>query len=634
MFGVPGAAESVPASYRDAFGKVRDISPSARAAVARAMGVEPDPVPPVVVARRGAALDRRGELTLEDGTALGMLDAVPRDAPFGYHVLRLPDGAQQTLITGPGRCHLPDGLRDWGWAIQLAATRSGASWGIGDLGDLRDLAIWSADVGAGFVAVGPLNAPNPGPNPDPSPYFPSTRRFGNPIHLRVDDVPGASAAGPEDLARAGRALNDGALVDRPAALELKLRALGRIWEAGTDRATFESWRREQGEPLEHWSTFVVLCERLGTDWRSWPEAYRRPTPAVLAEAARDQAERVAFHAWVQWCFDLQLRTASGPVRRIADMPVGVDPGGFDAWDWQDDFAPGLTIGVPPDRFNLAGQDWGMPAFSLAALRRAAYRPFIETLRAQLRHAGGLRIDHVLGLFRLWCIPDGSDATEGAYVHLPTDELLEVVALESVRAGAVVIGEDLGTVPAGVRPELRRRRILSTRLALFERVPPASYPVRAMAGVTTHDLPTIAGLVSGTDLADQRAAGITPDPKGGATLLARLRSAAGVGEAAGALALSVALHRALAASPSMLVAATLEDAIGVERRPNLPGTLASQRPNWSIPLRVRVDELASDPNVGVLVDAMVRGGRDVIDEVYGSMPMDEPVDDYLERVRGR
>lgn len=597
------AADPVPARFRDAFGTVRDVSPASRAAVAQAMGVERDAIPPVVLARRGATLERPGELTLEDGTNLGRRETVPPDAPFGYHALVLADGSQQTLITGPGRCHLPAGLREWGWAIQLAATRSRSSWGIGDLSDLREFASWSAAVGAGFVAVSPLNAPNPGPDPDPSPYFPSTRRFGNPIHLRVESVPGASAVEMDELARAGRALNAGERIDRPVALELKLRALARIWEAGTDRAAFETWRREQGESLEHWATFVVLCERLGADWRRWPDAYRRPSAAVVAEVAREQPDRIGFHAWIQWCFDLQLRAASEPIRRIADMPVGFDPGGFDAWDWQDQLAPELSIGVPPDRFNLAGQDWGMPAFSLAALRRAAYRPFVETLRAQLRHAGGLRIDHVLGLFRLWCIPPDAEATDGAYVHMPTDELLEIVALESHRAGAIVIGEDLGTVPPGVRAELRRRRMLSTRLALFERVPPAAYPALAMAGVTTHDLPTIAGLLSGSDLDDQRAAGITPDSAGAVTLLRRLHAAVGghvVPEA-----LAVELHRALAASPSMLVAATLEDALGVEWRPNLPGTVGAQRANWSVALLVSIEELGASAAIASVIRALDR-----------------------------
>jgi 4-alpha-glucanotransferase len=322
---------------------------------------------------------------------------------------------------------------------------------------------------------------------------------------------------------------------------------------------------------------------------------------VTAEAS----DRVAFHAWLQLCFDEQLAEASHPLPRLADMPVGVDPGGFDAWDWQEQLAIGASIGAPPDRFNTAGQDWGLPPFIPHGLRDAGYRPFIDTIRAQLRHAGGLRIDHVLGLFRLWWVPETSGPADGAYVRQPTDELLEIVALESHRAGAVVVGEDLGTVPAGVRAELRRRRLLSTRLALFERRPPARYPRQALAAVTTHDLPTIAGLMSGSDLDDQRAAGFDPDPAATDALRARLRSAAGVGADASADAVRIALHRALAESPSMLVAATLEDALGVEERPNLPGTVPPQRDNWSLALPVPIDDFPGDPRVAGLVEALRR-----------------------------
>jgi 4-alpha-glucanotransferase len=292
--------------------------------------------------------------------------------------------------------------------------------------------------------------------------------------------------------------------------------------------------------------------------------------------------------------------------RIADMPVGVDPGGFDAWDWQDQLALGMSVGAPPDRFNAAGQSWGLPPFIPSRLREAAYRPFIETIHAQLRHAGGLRIDHVLGLFRLWWIPSGEDPSRGAYVRSHTDELLEIVALESQRAGAVVIGEDLGTVPPGVRSELRRRRLLSTRLALFERGLPATYPRQSFAAVTTHDLPTMAGLWSGTDLDDQAASGITPDADALALLRSRLARAAGV--AADAHAPVEQLHRRVAASPSMLVAATLEDALCVEERPNLPGTVAPQRDNWSLALPSRIEDLASDGRVTSLVDALSRPDR--------------------------
>jgi 4-alpha-glucanotransferase len=285
--------------------------------------------------------------------------------------------------------------------------------------------------------------------------------------------------------------------------------------------------------------------------------------------------------------------------------VGVDPGGFDAWDWQEQLALGASIGAPPDRFNTAGQDWGLPPFVPTRLRAARYRPFIETIRAQLRHAGGLRIDHVLGLFRLWWTPRGADPARGAYVRAHTDELLEIVALESHRSDAVVIGEDLGTVPAGVRRELRRRRLLSTRLALFEREPPERYPRQSFAGVTTHDLPTIAGIWSGADLADQRAAGIEASESSMAGLRERLVRAAGVATDASAEAVTLELHRRLAAAPPALIAATLEDALGVEERPNLPGTVGGQRDNWSIALPVALEELPSDPRVSRLVDQLRR-----------------------------
>jgi 4-alpha-glucanotransferase len=549
-------------------------------------------------------LPEAGEVILEDGTALGRPARLPRDAPYGYHELVRSDGSRRLLITGPGRCHLPAGLRAWGWAVQLATVRSRRSWGIGDLGDLGDLATWAAREGAGFLAVSPLGAPNPGPEPEPSPYYPSTRRFGNPLHLRVEALPGADAVA--DLADTGRALNADPLVDRRRAWSIKLEALERLWDAGAaDRAALEAWRAEQGSALERWATFVVLSEQLGPGWRSWPAAYRDPASPAVAAVGRERSDRVAFHAWIQRCFDLQLADASAPLRRVADMPVGVDPGGFDAWDWSEQLASGASIGAPPDRFNHAGQDWSLPPFIPHRLREAHYRPFIDTLRAQLRHAGGLRIDHVLGLFRLWWIPAGDGPARGAYVRYPTDELLEIVALESHRVGALVIGEDLGTVPAGVRRELHRRRLLSTRLVLFERDPPARYPRQAMAGVTTHDLPTIAGTWSGADLDDQAAAGLTPSADDLALLRARLAAAAGVSSEAPLEELAVRLHAKLAESPSALVAATLEDALRVERRPNLPGTAAPQRDNWSLALPMPIEELATDPRVVATVEALRR-----------------------------
>jgi 4-alpha-glucanotransferase len=596
----------VPDSYIDAFRQRREIAPEVRARVRAAMGLaqgEEPATPEVAIVRPGDALPSVGDVVLEDGTSLGRIAGLPRDTPYGYHHLHLDGGTDQLLICGPGRCHLPRGLREWGWAVQLAAARSSRSWGIGDLEDLRRLAEWSSTVGAGYLAVSPLGAPNPGPAPEGSPYYASTRRFGNPLHLAVEAIPGAEVGA---LATEAYRLNAERRIDRAAILALKLEALEQTWRRDiVDRDAFEAWRAAQGEPLQRWATFTVLSEQLGPGWQSWPSAFHDPSGVDATRASADAADRVTFHAWVQWCFDRQLAAASAPLRRIADMPVGVDPGGFDAWDWQNQLAIGASVGAPPDRFNHAGQDWGLPPFIPHRLREAHYRPFIDTIRAQLRHAGGLRIDHVLGLFRLWWIPSGADPSQGAYVHYPTDELLEIVALESHRAGAVIVGEDLGTVPPGVRPQLRRRRVLSTRLVLFERVPPARYPAQAVAAVTTHDLPTIVGAWTGSDLADQEAAGVPPDPGGLAILRSRLAEAAGCGPDAPVDDVTEALHRALAASPSALVAATLEDALRVAERPNLPGTVAAQRDNWSIALPATLEQLEADPRVLDLCAALRR-----------------------------
>jgi 4-alpha-glucanotransferase len=604
------SADLVATTYLDASRRRRTIAAEVRIAVRAAMGLAPDEEPPdapVAVVPRGSRLPAAGDLVLEDGTTFGRAASMPPDAPYGCHRLAADDGRDWLLITGPGRCHLPPDLRTWGWTVQLATTRSRASWGIGDLEDLRTLARWAARRGAGFLAVSPLGAPNPGPVPEPSPYYPSTRRFGNPLHLAIGQVPGAASA---ELDAAGQALNDAPLVDRQRIWRLKREALEGAWnEAAFDRAAFDSWRAAQGGPLERWATFVVLSERLRPGWRSWPEPYRNPRSRAVQQLASRDADRVAFHAWLQWCFDRQLRAASEPITRIADIPVGSDPGGFDAWDWQDQLAMGATAGAPPDRFNEAGQDWGLPPFVPHRLRMAGYRPFIDMLRAHLRHAGGLRIDHVLGLFRLWWVPHGHDPRRGAYVRYRTDELLEIVALESHRAGAIVIGEDLGTVPAGVRRELRRRRLLSTRLTLFEQRPPARYPRRALAAVTTHDLPTIVGVWSGADLADQAASGVTPDGRGLALLRRRLARAAGAGDDAGLRDLAIGLHRSLAASPSMLVAATLEDAVGVATRPNLPGTGHARPANWSRPLPMSIEGITRDPAVRMLGDALRRETAD-------------------------
>lgn len=595
-------------AFRDAFSRDRDVDPAVLEAIAEVMGGLPDTtIDPVRVARRGAVLPPGASLQLEDGSALGELDAVPADLPHGYHHLQT-DAGQQLLIVGPGRCHLSAELRAWGWAVQLYAARSAASWGIGDLADLRTLGTWSRREGAELLLVNPLDAASPTLPQQPSPYYPSTRRFRNPLYLRIEDVPGAAAVlgdRLDELANAGRALNAARLIDRDAVWRLKLAALEGIWAAGVADPRFETYRAENGAALETWARYAVIAERHGSAWQTWPVRLRRPESESVAELASVQADRVAFHAWLQWLLDEQLGNAARIIGLVADVPIGVDPSGADAWAWQDLLPVGVTVGAPPDRFNTRGQDWGLPPFIPHRLRAAGYGPFIETIRASLRHASGLRIDHVMGLFRLWWIPHGNAPSQGAYVTYPAQELLEIVALESERAGAFVIGEDLGTVEPGVRETLADHAVLSCRLLWFESTPPETWPRQALASVTTHDLPTAAGAWTGTDALDQARIGLSVDPAEMAGLVRHLEAASGLPGGAPTEAVIVGAHRRLAAAPSVVVTATLDDALGVHERPNMPGTI-DEWPNWRLALPVPLDALPQHPLARRVADAMREG----------------------------
>jgi 4-alpha-glucanotransferase len=536
-----------------------------------------------------------GELVLEDGSRRAVGDSLPPDLPLGYHDFYPTVGDWKTrVIVTPWRCIEPS-ARAWGWAVQLHSTRSRESWGIGDLADLKRLGEWSRELGAGMMLVNPLGPPAPVVPQGASPYYPTTRRFRNPLYLRIEDVPGAERLGPqiEQLAAEARELNVVPRVNRNRVFEQKHRALRAIWDtcgkghspafADTKTGTvpFDAFRREQGESLNRYAAFCVLAEQFGRDWHTWPAEYRRPGHAAVASFAAERAATVDYHAWLQWLVDGQLAAASKSVGIVQDLPIGFDPGGFDAWEWQDLLAHEMTVGAPPDPFNSDGQDWSLPPFHPARLRAAAYEPFIQTIRAALRHARGLRIDHVMGLFRLWWIPQGAHPRQGWYVRYPADDLLGIVALESHRAGAYIVGEDLGTVEPGVRERLAARCISSCRLLWFEPKPPREYPELAMASVTTHDLPTIAGLWSGADEAAQRAIGLTVGEE-----MRNLREHLGrlleIDENAAVNDVIECAYRRLAESPSRIVTATLEDAQSVAERPNMPGTI-DQWPNWSLVL---------------------------------------------------
>jgi 4-alpha-glucanotransferase len=585
--------------YRDTRGVWHTTSPETRAALLAAMGDAPGTAAPVRVVRPGEETSLAGpaELTLEDGRTLRVDGALPREVPLGYHVLRPLDGGPAgRLIVAPDCCHLPPGLRAWGWAVQLYAARSRASWGIGDLADLRRLAEWSArELGAGLVLVNPLSAPTPVAPVEPSPYLPSSRRYRSPLYLRVEEVPGASEAGTDldRLAAAGRALNAERRIDRDAVLRLKLEALALAWRRFRGASAFDRYCAAHGEALAEFAAFCALAERHGRDWRRWPAEHRRPDSAAVARFRAEQADRVRFHQWCQWLLDAQLGRASAALRVMQDLPIGVDPGGADAWAWQDVLARDASVGAPPDAFNWLGQDWGLPPFVPWRLAAAGYEPFVQTIRAALRHAGGLRIDHVMGLFRLWWIPAGMPAAGGAYVRYPAADLLGIVALESQRAHALVVGEDLGTVEAGTREQLGRCGILSYRVLWFETGRPARFPEQALAAVTTHDLPTAAGLWTGDDLRAQKEVGLVPNEEGTLEIRERLRRMTGATDETSVEDVIERAHRLLAEAPSAVLTATLEDACAVAERPNMPGTVF-EWPNWSLALPVSLEELEAAP----------------------------------------
>jgi 4-alpha-glucanotransferase len=613
------AAWGIDPGYHDIAGVWHDSSPESVRAVLEAMGAH-RPRPPgcdgdddpvwVVTVGSEVAVDGEWQVTLEDGTTFGAHASLV-DLPLGYHdLVRSSDGRQVRLIVCPPRCFLPEGLRTWGWGVQLYALRSAASWGIGDLGDLRELAAWSARSGAGTVLVNPLHASLVDLPQQPSPYFPSSRCFRNPLYIRVDEVAGAGeSALAQRCGREARALNDLRLIQRDRVWSLKMAALEEIWRstggALADRPELRRYRQEIGPSLSGYATFCALSQAHGRGWRAWPVGLRRPEGPEVARFAVEHREGIAFHEWLQWLLDEQLGLAAGAgVALCHDLAIGTDPCGADAWLWQDSMAGDVSVGAPPDEFNRLGQDWAFSPFDPWRLRAERFEPFIAVVRSALRHAGGLRIDHIAGLFRLFWIPRGAQATDGVYVRYPWEELLGVLALESVRARAWVVGEDLGTVEPIVGAAMERRDVLSMKLLWFERDPPERYPERAMAAVTTHDLPTVVGLWSGSDLAEQHALGLAPNDASTAAICARLEAWIGEPDTADPGELVTATHRLLARAPSAVLVATLDDALGVAERPNVPGT-TNERPNWCIALPRPAEELPGDPLVQSVIASLSR-----------------------------
>jgi (1->4)-alpha-D-glucan 1-alpha-D-glucosylmutase len=575
---------------------------------------------------------------------------LPRGAPPGYHRLEILSGesmlVKSTLIVVPERCYRPPALegdgRVWGAAVQLYAVRSARNWGIGDFTDLATIFTQWGERGAGVVGVNPLHALYLHDPEHASPYSPSSRAFVNPLYLDVEAIPDfaeCDAAQTHVKSRRFQArlkrLRDAALVDYAGVATAKLTVIEHCYahfrarhlaSATVYAASFRAWQAAQGAALRRFALFQTLQEHFHRldpglwSWKRWPEPYRDPRAPEVAAFEAERAVRVEFYEYLQWQCERQLAAVGQRSMELdygvglyLDLAVSVDGNGAEAWSDCEVYAKGASVGAPPDDFNLQGQNWGLPPYAPAQLSAAAYAPFIATLRAGMHYAGALRIDHVMGLSRLFWIPEGGKAADGAYVHYPFDDLLGIVALESQRNRCLVIGEDLGTVPDEIRERLARAGAFSYRVLMFEREhdggfkPPHHYPADALATVTTHDLPTLAGYWSGEDLRLRTALGHLPEgelpaqlesrARDRSQLIAALAQAGLLPEGASASSdlshvLAGAIYAFLARSQARVMVAQLEDVLGVIEQMNLPGTTVEYA-NWRRRLPLELERFPDD-----------------------------------------
>ena len=594
--------------------------------------------------------DRWVEPVRINGTLVGEATLViPGDIPLGWHTLSVDvagDTYSTTLVVTPRALQMPERLKNdriWGFMTQLYSMRSSRSWGLGDLADLGELAAWSAhSLGADYVLINPLHAASPLPPMAPSPYLPVARRFANPIYLRIEDIPEYAYMSEvarmriEILSGGVKRLNKtAALLDRDAVWAAKLASLEAIFQvpltAGR-QAAFETFIKREGEGLFQFATWCVIAEKF--EGKEWPEEFLTPSSAEVAQFRAENVARVQFYCWMQWLLDEQLAKAQSTALAagmacgiVHDLAVGVHPTGADSWALQDVLARGVSVGAPPDMYNQMGQDWSQPPWRPQALREAAYIPYRDMLRTILRHAGGIRVDHILGLFRLWWVPQGQSAAEGTFVRYDHEALVGILCLEAQRAGAFVIGEDLGTVEQWVQDYLLERGIMGTSILWFERNPdvsikkPRQWREFALGSVTVHDLPPTAGYIAGAHVTLRSELGIltVPVEEERAAHKAEMKEWEDMFGALGILRphaseqeLVETYYRFLASTPTRVLGVALPDAVGDQRSQNQPGTFL-EYPNWRIPLcdaegqPVLLDDLPKNARLNSLVRAMGMAG---------------------------
>lgn len=598
-----------------------------------------------------------------DGIWLGEATfELPTTAPIGYHrlVLHTDDRVvDSSLIVTPSFVGLPRTLgerRVWGYATQIYSVRSQQSWGTGDMVDLADLSVWArTQQYADYMLINPLHAAQPVAPMEPSPYLPSSRRYINPLYLRPEAIP--EYAGLDDATRAqieavhrrlSAALASADQLQRDVSWQHKLEALHIVYRVGLPAAremAFDGFRRREGRALRDFATWCALFEQLGPDWRTWPEEYQRPTSPEVADFAAEHADRISFFEWLQWNCEHQVslahqagRDAGMAVGLVKDLAVGVSKAGADTWMMPDVFAQGVSVGAPPDQYNQNGQDWGQPPWRPDRLAELAYAPFRDMVAAALRNAGGVRADHIIGLFRLWWVPDGASPKEGCYVRYDHEALVGILALEAYRAGALVIGEDLGTVEPWVRDYLSRRGLLGTSVLWFENdeqgqpLPPDAWREYCMASVTTHDLPPTAGYLAGDHVRLRHRLGLLTESlddelqharQEHESLITALRERGYLHEDEDTdevERLVLGMHRFLVDTPSKVLNVALTDAVGDRLTQNQPGTI-DEYPNWRVPLTspegtpMLLDEVYASQRA-MRVSA-VMNGFDVVPQAWGS-----------------
>jgi 4-alpha-glucanotransferase len=514
-----------------------------------------------------------------------------------------------------------DGRRGWLLAVQLYAVRSRRNWGHGDFTDLAALVRLAADIGAAGVGLNPLHAliwEQPG---HASPYAPNSRLFLNPLYIDVEAIPEwmPELSLVDEIAR----LRESDLVDYDGVARIKHAALRHAYRNFRDSARdervadLESFRRERGETLARFAAFEVLRRKFHGAWWEWPREWRRPHDGAIAGLRQSDAEEFGFHEFLQWVADRQLASCAGiarerglPVGLYIDVAVGADACGADAWCEQGAFLNGLSIGAPPDLYNPAGQDWGLTSYSPNGLVTRGFAPLRALLQAAMRHAGAIRIDHALGLMRLYVMPRGMDAKNGAYIGFPFERMLAAIAEESRKEKCIVIGEALGTVPDGLIERLSAWGIWAYLVMMFERDwggayrAPESYPEKALATFNTHDLPTFSGWMGGHDLALKRSIGVDPGESDEDRERSRHELRLALSADGGSF---VPVAEYLARTPSRMVCIGIEDVLGMRDQANIPGTVA-QHPNWRRRLPVDLEDLPNDQRLAAVASALSRAGR--------------------------